>query len=155
MSSLQNLFPDLFAKTTLPDENIAQMGTWEGEAWAWNLAWHSTLSEEVEEAQYLMSLLLPIVPNKDVGDRRRWLDNKDGLFTVQSAYSALSKQQYKSLEDPILAATFKKLWLNNVLTKISIFGWRLLLGKLPTKEALFKKGIITNNFERSCVFLCQ
>jgi hypothetical protein len=152
-SSLRNLFPALFAKSMLPDGNIAQMGTWEGEAWSWDLTWHSTLLQtEVEEAEYLMTLLQPIVPNKDKRDRRRWLESKDGVFTVHSAYLALSKHQYKPLDNPSLEATFKKLWLNNVPSKVSIFGWRLLLEKLPTKEALFKKGIITNNFERSCVF---
>jgi hypothetical protein len=40
-------------------------------------------------------------------------------------------------------------------SKISIFGWRLLLEKLPTRESLFSKGVITNALERGCVLCCN
>jgi hypothetical protein len=50
------------------------------------------------------------------------------------------------------AHTLKKLWITKVPLKASIFGWWLLLAKLPTKAALFDKGIITSNFEKCCVF---
>jgi hypothetical protein len=45
---------------------------------------------------------------------------------------------------------FKELWLNNVPSKVTIFRWRLLLDKLPTRE--FCNCIITNSHERYCVF---
>ncbi|MCI45386.1 hypothetical protein A2U01_0066625, partial [Trifolium medium] len=32
----------------------------------------------------------------------------------------------------------QNLWRNNVPSKVSIFGWRLLLEKLPTREALHR-----------------
>jgi hypothetical protein len=54
--------------------------------------------------------------------------------------------------DPNTALVLKKLWSTNIPSKGSVFGWRLVLEKLPTKEALFNKGIITSNFERCCVF---
>jgi hypothetical protein len=53
-----------------------------------------------------------------------------------------------------LAQAFNKLWKANVPSKVGIFGWRLLNDKLPTREALFRKGIITNSLETCCVF-CQ
>jgi hypothetical protein len=56
------------------------------------------------------------------------------------------------LLDPTLEQALKKLWSANVPSKVNIFGWRLLLGKLPTREALYSKGIITNQVDRSCVF---
>jgi hypothetical protein len=48
--------------------------------------------------------------------------------------------------------TLKMLWKTNVPSKVSIFGWRLLLEKLPTKDALFHKGVLTVNQERCCAF---
>jgi hypothetical protein len=51
-----------------------------------------------------------------------------------------------------MVKALNKLWISNVPSKISIFGRRLLLDKLPTREALYSKGIITNNLERCCVF---
>jgi hypothetical protein len=54
--------------------------------------------------------------------------------------------------DTATVSALKSVWLNNVPSKVSIFGWRLLLEKLPTREALFNKGILTSNHERCCVF---
>jgi hypothetical protein len=51
-----------------------------------------------------------------------------------------------------MAIALNKLWLNNVSSKVSLFGWRLLLEKFSTREALFCKDIINNNNERCCVF---
>jgi hypothetical protein len=56
-----------------------------------------------------------------------------------------------NLED-IKVHSLELTWKNNVPSKISIFGWRLLLEKLSTREALFNKGIINNNIEKRCVF---
>jgi hypothetical protein len=63
----------------------------------------------------------------------------------------LNRSSLDSLEDNKVIS-LKKLWKNNVPSKISIFGWRLLLEKLATREALFDKGVISNQGERSCVF---
>jgi hypothetical protein len=54
--------------------------------------------------------------------------------------------------DDIKVHSLELMWKNNVPSKISIFGWRLLLEKLPTRDALFNKGIITTNIEKRCVF---
>jgi hypothetical protein len=75
-----------------------------------------------------------------------------GVFIVKSAYSALISTWSYVLVGPQPVQVFKDLWLNNVPSKVSIFGWRLLLEKLPTKDALYNKGIITNMIERCCVF---
>jgi hypothetical protein len=46
----------------------------------------------------------------------------------------------------------KKLWLNDVQSKVGIFGWRLLLSKLPTCATIANRGVITNSHELSCAF---
>jgi hypothetical protein len=40
----------------------------------------------------------------------------------------------------------------NVPSKVIIFSWRLLLEKLPTREALYHRGVIANIHETFCVF---
>jgi hypothetical protein len=54
--------------------------------------------------------------------------------------------------DPNTVLALNKLWITNAPSKASIFGWRLLLDKLPTKAALINKGIITSNLKRCCVY---
>jgi hypothetical protein len=52
-----------------------------------------------------------------------------------------------------VANALKCLWLNDVPSKVSIFGWRLfLLAKLPTRKALSSKRIIVNIYEFCCAF---
>ncbi|CAJ2658481.1 unnamed protein product [Trifolium pratense] len=75
-----------------------------------------------------------------------------GLFTVKSCYSLLL--QYSNtvvLESNVLDA-IQKLWKNDVPSKVNIFGWRLLLEKLPTRAALHHRGILNNPHDISCIF---
>jgi hypothetical protein len=41
--------------------------------------------------------------------------------------------------DDTMVIALKRLWKNNIPSKISIFGWKLLLEKLQTREALYHK----------------
>jgi hypothetical protein len=47
----------------------------------------------------------------------------------------------------------KKLWLNDVPSEVSIFGWRLLSEKLPTREALARQGIILTHMICAAFFV--
>jgi hypothetical protein len=100
-------------------------------------------------------LLQHIRPTRDSSDRRKWIPHAAGLFSVNSTYVALLNRFELDAIDSNMARALKKLWSTNVPSKASVFGWRMVLEKLPTKEALFNKGIITSNFERClCVLLC-
>ncbi|PNX54946.1 ribonuclease H, partial [Trifolium pratense] len=108
---------------------------------------------EVESAAELMMLLQQVRLSNDSRDRRKWMPNTAGFFTVKSAYVQLPNRCALEEIDSFTANVLKSLWKNNVPSKVSIFGWRLLLEKLPTRKDLFSKGVVTNNSERSCV-LC-
>ncbi|CAJ2673745.1 unnamed protein product [Trifolium pratense] len=56
-----------------------------------------------------------------------------------------------NLNSNVLTA-IKKLWKNDVQSKVNVFGWRLLLDRLPTKMALNHKGILLNSHDLLCVF---
>ncbi|CAJ2645107.1 uncharacterized protein LOC123905266 [Trifolium pratense] len=102
--------------------------------------------------QELMLLLQQIRPCVDSLDRRKWSSGTAGLFTVKSAYICLQNKYGMAEIELAKVQALQQLWLNNVPPKVNIFGWRLLLEKLPTREALYRKGIITSNHERCCVF---
>ncbi|CAJ2634610.1 unnamed protein product [Trifolium pratense] len=152
-ASLRVMFPSLYVKSTLPDGHFSTMGMWERDTWKWKFEWTTELSDiESETVHDLLLILDQVRPSRETRDRRRWKPHKDGFFTVNTAYTALLPRTGECNIEPITANALKLLWLNNVPSKVSIFGWRLLLGKLPTREALYNKGVITNNHERSCVF---
>jgi hypothetical protein len=146
-------FPDLFDKSSQQEYTISDMGVWDSNEWSWNFDWRSVLSEtENASAHELLLLLDHFRPRRDMGDRRKWIPHAAGMFSVNSAYvSLLNRLEMEAIDSNTLLA-LKKLWKTNIPSKVAVFGWRLLLDKLPTKGALFHKGIITNHFESSCVF---
>ncbi|PNX64830.1 hypothetical protein L195_g054221, partial [Trifolium pratense] len=125
------------------------MGSWNSDTWTWNLLWTAefTVTDAVTAAD-LLALLQQVRPACDSSDRRKWLPNTAGFFTVKSAYTQLQNTYALEEIDSFTAKVLKRLWKINVPSKVSIFGWRLLLEKLPTREALFRKGVVNNNNER-------
>jgi hypothetical protein len=105
----------------------------------------------MQEAAELHSLLCGYHP-LDRQDTRRWIPEASGRFSVSSTYQFL--QQCIIVEEvcPNTAGALKKLWENDLPSKVTIFSWRLLLDKLPTCETLQHRGIITNPLDLGCVF---
>jgi hypothetical protein len=150
---LCEMFPDLFTKTMHPANSVMAMGFWNRDSWEWNFEWAVALTATEHDLVRDLSLLLEQVqPRIGDDDRRRWLPHEAGFFTVKSAYVARLDSLVMPAIDPGTVQALKHLWLNNVPSKVSIFGWRLLLERLPTRDALFNKGVITNNLEKSCAF---
>ncbi|MCI81767.1 hypothetical protein A2U01_0103041, partial [Trifolium medium] len=64
------------------------MGTWVNNIWSWKFAWTVQLTE-TETAAELLLLLEQVQPCRDRVDRRRWIPNTAGFFSVQFAYAVL------------------------------------------------------------------
>ncbi|MCI07982.1 putative ribonuclease H protein, partial [Trifolium medium] len=129
------------------------MGIWDNFIWSWKLVWTEALNvSEAETARELHALLEQVQPKCSSRDKRRWIPNSAGFFSVRSAYEVQQSRLEVAAICTQTEAALKMLWFNNVPSKVSIFGWRLLLEKLPTREALHRRGIITNNHEKCCVF---
>jgi hypothetical protein len=150
---LRESFPDLFIKSAHQDCSISAMGEWVSHDWRWNFVWSSGLTDiEKASADELFLLLEQLRPRRDISDRRKWIPHVTGLFSVNSTYiSLLNRLELEALHSNTTLA-LNKLWRTNVPSKVGVFGWRLMLDKLPTKDALFTKGIITSHFDRCCVF---
>jgi hypothetical protein len=106
-------------------------------------------------AQELLNMLIPIRPFLDAKDRRKWIPSSAACFSVKTAYQdLLNRLALPPLDDNKLIS-LGRMWKNNVPSKISMFGWRLLLEKLPTRESLFSKGVVTNAMDSYCVLCCN
>jgi hypothetical protein len=149
--TLRDLFPSLFNKATHPDSMVTTMGFWYHDSWTWNFEWVAELSDtETEFVQELLLLLVAVQPRRDEVDRRKWVALEAGFFTVKSAYVSLLNRLQLDEFDNTKVTALKLLWINNVPSKVSIFG-DCSLEKLPTRETLYNKGILLQTYMRGVV----
>ncbi|GKU89472.1 hypothetical protein SLEP1_g3604 [Rubroshorea leprosula] len=124
------------------------MGVWEGDKWSWKLEWRrGRIGREKDEEEALWEKLGNLQLKKGVEDHWRWLHDSDGSYMVKKAYLAPSEG---ILEEQLC----KVIWCRLVPSKVSFFGWRLCLDKLPTKWNIRKRGVLLQEEELMCV-LCH
>ncbi|CAJ2674496.1 unnamed protein product [Trifolium pratense] len=115
-----------------------------GEAWVWRRqlrAWEELLGE-------CQSLLLTISLQDHVSDRWQWQPDPDDGYTVRGAYQLLTAQAAVTLD-----AAAWLIWHSQVPLKVSIFAWRLLRDRLPTKANLVTRAIVSSE-AHLCVSGC-
>jgi hypothetical protein len=70
----------------------------------------------------------------------------------KSAYFLLLNDRIMQDLNPFVLTALQMLWENDIPSKVGVFGWRLLLEKLPTRAALASRGILSNIRDLPCVF---
>ncbi|GLT56346.1 hypothetical protein SLA2020_293910 [Shorea laevis] len=117
---------------------IKNMGSWSGDDWVWDCRWRrSCTGRATSEEDYFRDLINGVKVRKDKADFWGWVHKSDGAYSVKDAYAFLTPM------DCILDKRWLKvIWCKYVPSKMSIFGWRLFLNKLPTKENLYLRGVL-------------
>jgi hypothetical protein len=149
----KDLYPNLFAKDASQDVIIADRlhGVGITATWAWQ--WSNQLSDsEEQQVNSLIELLVGFSLQPDSPDRWRWTPGIAGTFSVSSCYTLLLELRQNEALDPGVLLAVKNLWKNDVPSKVAVFGWRLLLDRLPTRGALSHRGILNNPQDISCIF---
>jgi hypothetical protein len=106
-----------------------------GQTWSWRrglFAWEEELVGE------LILLLHRVTLQVDKEDR--WLCNLETshVYSVHSAYKLLT---FQPPTDSVVSAS--SLWNKDVPLKVVLFAWRLFRDRLPTKNNLIRRGVIT------------
>ncbi|GAU51106.1 hypothetical protein TSUD_141480 [Trifolium subterraneum] len=138
---LSELYPELVAKEARWNVSIAdRLGCFQESSL---ISWQRTeqlTDNEVQQAAELAELLVGVSLHLCTLDHWRWIPKNSGLFTVKSCYNTLlSSRQSTELDHNVLLA-ITQLWKNDIPSKVLIFGWRLLLERLPTRLALNHRG---------------
>jgi hypothetical protein len=81
-------------------------------------------------------------------DRWQWQPNPDRGYSVCGAYQLLTSQQ-----SIVLDVAEDLIRHNQIHLKVSIFAWRLLHDRLPTKVNLVARGIIYPDSHFLCIRL--
>ena len=87
---------------------------------------------------------------RNVSDSIIWLHNKNGMFSVKSAYMVARRMKgegsrAESSGGCVGKLVWSVLWKLCIPNKIKIFGWCACNNILPTKYYLVKRKIITND----------
>jgi len=76
---------------------------------------------------------------KDEKNAQVWRSEESGCFTVRSVYEYLAK----SVRGPEIEV-FKHLWKVKTFPNVMITTWRVLLGRIPTRLSLSRRGVLLN-----------
>jgi hypothetical protein len=152
--SLQDRFPRMFSISNQQASVISSMGEWVGGVWSWVLTWRREFfAWEVPIFRELLEYIQPFAPSvrEDVW---LWREDRDVGFTVSSCYFLLLRmfRENRTL-DACTNFAFSKIWNCGIPSKVSAFSWQLLLDRIPTKENLCKRRIITH--QQSVCILCN
>ncbi|GAU49924.1 hypothetical protein TSUD_180420 [Trifolium subterraneum] len=143
-------FGRLFELTEAKPCSVAEMALlgWgvSGEAWEWRRQLRAWEEEMLRECQ---TLLLNITLQIQTSDRWQWQPGPDEGYYVRGAYQLLTTQDSVTLD---VAAGL--IWHSQIPLKVSIFVWRLLRDRLPTKANLVTRGILSSEAQQ-CMSGCR
>lgn len=74
------------------------------------------------------------------------------MFTIKSCYSLFDSDSSTAVVLSGVLGALKHCWNSAALNKLQHFGWRLLHDKIPSKDQLFKHGILTDVTQLRCIF---
>ncbi|GLT79003.1 hypothetical protein SLA2020_505170 [Shorea laevis] len=115
---------------------MKDMRYWDGDVWQWKMEWkRACMGREVDEEERFWSVLSRARLTKGGMDKWKWVHNSNGDYTVKATYNFLS-----SIDVVLEKKWCKLIWGRYIPSKVSIFGWRLLLNRLATKENIFRRG---------------
>ena len=99
----------------------------------WLLAW------EEEKVRECSAFLSNIVLQDHTNDNWKWLLNPIQHYYVHRVYQFLA-----SADEPTYRHHISNVWHRQVPLKVSLFGWRLLRNRLPTKDNLLRRQVIAS-----------
>lgn len=133
---------DLSVNKSISVSDMSLLG-WDdgGEAWKWRRRLWDWEEELVVECRTLLSNVLLQAHSLD---QWLWQPDPDGGYSVRGAYQLLTVTDNNNF-----GAEIALVWHKQVPTKVSIFAWRLLRDRLPTKDNLVSRGILSEE-QRLC-----
>jgi hypothetical protein len=108
--------------------------------------------EEQQQLNDLITLLVGFSLCPDRPNSWRWIPGTTCIFSIKSYYSFLLETPQAEAIDADVLDAIKNLWRNDLPSKVLVFGWRLLLERLPTRGALHHRGILANPNDLLCIF---
>lgn len=96
--------------------------------------------------QFLQGFLL----KEGEEDKWRWKGSRKGVYSVKNAYKQIEKRKSDAAAVRVQGRKFDDIWRSVAPFKAQMTSWRLALDRLPTKENLAKRNVITYQSASCC-----
>ncbi|KAH1200448.1 hypothetical protein GmHk_18G053566 [Glycine max] len=136
-ASLLARYPRLYSISSQQNQYIQQMGAFTDNGWEWDFRWRRPLFDnEVDMAASFLRVVDCIRIQAQQGDQWVWKADPSGQYTAKSAFAFYGRKR--------LMGTWMGLLRNCGSLKfpqISVFAWRLIRDRLPTRSNLRRRQI--------------
>lgn len=110
--------------------------------------WNTELIRQMFHNFYAEEIIKIAIPRSDVKDHIAWHHERNGVFTVRSAYrlaasiqSHTSQSSSSSSGEPQDRSIWDMIWKANVPPKVRTFGWRIATNTLATKKNKYRRAL--------------
>nr|KYP40876.1 Putative ribonuclease H protein At1g65750 family [Cajanus cajan] len=155
---LLDVFPRLYSFAFDPLSMVGHNGNWEGSTWLWQVKWRrEPFVHEVGSVNSLLEMLQGLQIFSSKQDQWRWICDKDGVFSVKSAYSWLQRSLGGELSySSDFHLVIKSLWKCKAPIKCLVFCWQVFMNAFPCKSLLQVRGVeLENNLCSLCSFFIE
>jgi hypothetical protein len=144
--SLEQRFPRLFSMSVQQEELVTEVGRWTNGVWWWELRWRRGFFVWEEQLLHDLEDLIHSVDLVDTEDSWVWNPDVVGGFSVKTLYIHLERVLVPhAILSHSAQFVFKHIWKTAVPSKVCVLAWQLVLDKIPTRENLCRRGILTND----------
>jgi hypothetical protein len=146
---LRTTFPRLYDLALNKECSVVEARRDFGAVGGWERVWRRRLFAWEEEGARECSILLNnTVLQENVHDTWRWLLDPIHGYSVKGAYHFLT-----TTGQPLDRTLVDDVWQKHIPSKVSVFVWRLLRNRLPTKDNLVQRQVIQNS-DTACITGC-
>ena len=135
---LAERYPRLYQISTQQNQIIRHMGQHMQSGWEWQFLWRRSLFEnEIESAVNFLKDIEGIHIQQQGSDEWEWLGDQTRKYSTRSAYNLILEASKGGQHQDWC----KELWRIKIPSKISVFAWRLIEDRLPTRMNLHRRQV--------------
>lgn len=144
-------FLRLFHLCSRSEGSIMSKWKWNGGSWEWEWDWRRPLFDrELPLFNNMLELINRYPLQHGITDSWKWRLNPKGIYSTKTVDSTLHHRPDGG--HSIMDRGFKHIWNKFIPTKVSATTWRILLGRLSTKDNLKRRNTLSEEDDLLCVF---
>ncbi|XVE48894.1 hypothetical protein DITRI_Ditri01bG0038300 [Diplodiscus trichospermus] len=136
---LKHSFPRIYALAINKHGKVKEFGQFVNNQWTWSISLRTLYGWELQQWEELNKLIGNFHVTEKIEDRLVWKEATSGDYSVKQFcidhINAFAPRQ----------TTWKKVWSGLVPTKVEVFFWQVVLGKIAVKEQLAMRGLLNGS----------